>query len=136
MKYMINRNCTDFFTKTLVKNGTILESYEDEEGAGERGRQKYRICTLEDGRRIKVIPLCVEPYIIGGDIDYTERRYFWKPYMRLIVDEDTEDYTSGSIIKEGTIIDDWIDNEDGTYEVSLDGILKHRINKKDVTKIY
>src|SRR5574344_999475 len=138
MMYMINKNCTDFFTGTLVKNGTLVKSYVDEDGQGERGRQVYRICTLEDDRIVKVTPRSVEEYIIGdGDVaDYTEKRYFWKPDMRLIVDYDTEDYTSGSIIKEGTIIDDWIDNEDGTYEVSLDGVQKCRINKKDVTKIY
>lgn len=138
MKYFINKNCTDFYTNTLVKNGTIVVQYVDEEGQGERGRQVYRICTLEDGRVIKTVPHSVEEYIIGGwDVpDYSDKRYFWKPEKRLLVDFDTEDYSSGGIIKKGTIIDDWMDNEDGTYEVSLDGVQQHRINKNDVTRIF
>lgn len=138
MKYFINKNCTDFYTNTLVKGGTIVVHYVDEDGQGERGRQVYRICTLEDGRVIKTVPHSVEEYIIGEEEvpDYSDKRYFWKPEKRLLVDFDTEDYSSGGIIKKGTIIDDWMDNEDGTYEVSLDGVQQHRINKNDVTRIF
>lgn len=138
MMYMINKNCTDLFTRTLVKNGTMVVSYEDEYGAGERGRQVYRICELEDGSKIKTAPCNVEPFIVGdGEVeDYSVRRYFWKPEMRLIIDYDTEDLSSGMMIKQDTIVDDWMDNEDGTYEISLDGVTKQRIMKKDVTKIY
>jgi len=139
MKYMVCKNCTDLFTGTLVKNGTIVVSYEDEEGSGERGRQVYRISTLEDGRKIKTAPICSTEYVIGdGDAEEYNgsRRYFWKPERRLVIDYDTEDFSSGMTLKQDTIIDDWMDNEDGTYEVSLDGVQKHRILAKDVTRIY
>ena len=138
MKYMVCKNCTDLFTRTLVKNGTMVISYEDEYG-GERGRQVYRISTLEDGRKIKTAPVCITEYVVGdGEAEEYNgsRKYFWKPERRLIIDYDTEDFSSGMILKQDTIIDDWVDNEDGTYEVSLDGIQKHRILAKDVTKIY
>lgn len=139
MKYMVTKNCTDFFTGTLVKNGTPVVSYEDEEGSGERGRQIYRIALLEDGRKIKVAPLCIVPHIVGdGEAEEYNgsRKYFWKPERRLIVEYETEDLSSGMMIKQDTIIDDWMDNEDGTYEISLDGIQKHRIMAKDTMRIY
>jgi hypothetical protein len=67
--------------------------------------------------------------------DFTEQRQLWHPEHRIMTVEDTEDYHSGKIIKKNTIMEDWIDNEDGTIEMTLDGIIVSRINKDSVIKI-
>lgn len=67
--------------------------------------------------------------------DFTEQRQLWHPEYRVMTVEDTEDYHSGQTIKKNTIIEDWIDNGDGTIEMTLDGIIVSRLKKDSVIKI-
>ena len=134
MRYFINRNCTDQISGRLVKVGEDVS--DPIVIRNEHGQVFYR-CTDMNGCIIEVVSTCVEEFIPAGVSPvYSDKHYFWKPDMRLYIPEDTYDLTSAYFIKKKTIIEDWMDNEDCTYEISLDGVHKYRILKKDAEKVF
>lgn len=135
MDYRVVMKCKDRLTGNRIESGTILE-YCDY--LCERGRNW--ISGYVDGVKIEVperFVISVDEFNKGKDItidfdNIQTRKYIWHPDRRIFTVEDTQDYNSSKIIKAYTIIDDWCDNEDGTYDISFDGIESYRITADSV----
>ena len=128
---IVNRNCTNWIDETLVKGGSLLSDYATEQGS--------MYCTgIVEGKKVKVFTRCVEPFITNVvDIPSHEaiRQVFPKQEKRIIVADDAEDLNSVATVPKGTIAEDWIDNDDGTYELTVDGIHIWRIRAKSIDKL-
>lgn len=129
---LVNRNCTNQLTGELIKGGSFLQNYAP-------GDAKSIFCTGRvNGVDVKIPMNCVEVYEVGtAEVpSYTPiHTFFPKQEKRIMVFKDSEDLNNPTYIKEDTIAEDWIDNEDGTYEFSVDGLDIHRVWAKDVIKL-
>jgi len=135
MDYRVIMKCKDRLTGNRIENGTILEccDYLCEVG-------RNWISGYVDGVKIEVpeqFVMSVDEFNKGkddipvyGEVD--SRKYIWHPDRRIFTVEDTQDYNSSKIIKKHTIIDDWCDNGDGTYDISFDGVESYRISADSV----
>lgn len=128
----IKKNCTNQLTGTLIKGGSLLTN----KGEVRDGKQVW--CTGQtNGEDVKIPPNCVEPYIVGQwDAPSYEPVYKrWHPDRSILVPDDVEDLSSCKLIKGGTVVDDWNDNQDGTYDITLNGIEVFRIREQDAMRL-
>jgi hypothetical protein len=132
MIMLVNKNCTNQLTGELIKCGSFIHDPVQCKDA------PIFFIGKVNGVDAKIPHNCMEEYEVGtAKMPSYEpiKTFFPKQDKRIKIMECSEDLHSSKMIPAGIVVEDWIDNEDGTYEFSIDGKNIQRILAKNVMKL-